>query len=82
MAPSNKFLQLAGKIAERDKPIFDTLLEFERTKKIRTKIRLDFTINKALASQFKKYCRDHSYSMSAKIEQAIRRVLQEEGEKR
>lgn len=78
MTPSNKFLELASKIAKRDKALFDALLEFEQTKKLRTKVRLDFTINKSLASQFRKYCKDHGYTMSAKVEQAMKRILEEE----
>ena len=76
--PSNKFLEIAGKIAEKNKPLFDTLTEFEKTKKIRTKTRLNFTIDKSTASRFKKFCRDKGYSMSAKVEQAIKQILEKE----
>jgi hypothetical protein len=69
---TNKFLRTARKVAERDKPVFDMLMEFEKTKKIRTKTRLNFTIDKTVAMQFKKYCRNNSYNMSAKIEEAMR----------
>jgi hypothetical protein len=71
---SNKFLRIAKKIARRDKEIFDALLEFEKTKKIRTKTRLNFTIDKAVASRFKKFCRDKGYNMSAKIEKAMEEI--------
>jgi len=74
---SNKFLKMAEKIARRDKEVFDALMEFEKTGKIRTKIRLNFTINKTIASQFKKFCRDKGYNMSAKIEQAIEKIVKE-----
>ncbi len=73
--PSNKFLQLAKKIAKKDKELFDTLIEFEQTKKIRTKTRLNFTINKSLASRFRKFCRQKGYNMSSKIEQAIQGMM-------
>ena len=69
---SNKFLKIAEKIAVKDKALFDTLIEFEKTKKIRTKERLNFTIDKSVAERFKKFCRDKGYNMSAKIEQAMR----------
>jgi hypothetical protein len=72
---SNKFIKIAEKIAERDKAVFDTLIEFEKTKRIRTKERLNFTIDKNLASQFKKMCREKSYNMSSKIEQAMKEIL-------
>lgn len=74
--PSNKFLEIARNIAERDKALFDTLTEFEKTKKIRTKTRLNFTIDKAVASRFKKFCRDKGFNMSAKIEQAIGKLIE------
>lgn len=75
--PSNKLTNLAKKIAERDKAVFNTLVEFEETKKIRTKTRLNFTIDKTTALQFKQYCRKHGYNMSAKIEQAMKEVVSE-----
>ena len=74
--PSNKFLKIARNIAERDKALFDTLTEFEKTKRIRTKTRLNFTIDKAIASRFKKFCRDKGFNMSAKIEQAIGNLVE------
>lgn len=73
--PSNKFLQLARKIAKKDKELFDTLIEFEQTKKLRTKTRLNFTIDRSLASQFRKFCRKKGYNMSSKIEQAIQEMM-------
>ena len=74
--PSSKFLKIAGKIAKRDKQVFDMLMEFEKTKKIRTKTRLNFTIDKTLAMKFKKFCREKGYNMSAKMEQAIEKLIQ------
>ncbi len=73
---SNKFQKVATKITKTDKELFNELLQFEKTKKIQTKIRLNFTIDKTTASQFKKYCRQKGYNMSAKIEQAINRIIQ------
>lgn len=75
---SNKFLKIAKDIAGKDKALFDTLIEFEKTKKIRTKTRLNFTIDKSIASRFKKFCRDKGFNMSAKIEQAIREMIKKE----
>lgn len=73
---STKFLKLAKTIAKRDKQAFDNLLEFEDTKKIRTKTRMDFTVDKAVAANFKKYCRDNGYNMSAKVEQLIKKFVE------
>ena len=71
----NKIQKMAKRIVREDKELFDTLMEFEKTKKIRNKTRLNFTINKSLASKFKKYCRDHGYNMSAKIENAMENLI-------
>ncbi len=75
---SNKFLEIAKNITKKDKEMFDTLIEFEKTKKIRTKTRLDFTIDRSIASRFKKFCKDKGYNMSAKIEQAMKDMLEKE----
>jgi len=73
---SNKFTDIAEKIAKDDKELFDTLTEFEKTKEIRTKTRLNFTIDKATASRFKKFCREKGYNMSAKVEQMIKKIVE------
>ena len=70
---SNKgFLGIAKNIVKKDKEGFDTLMEFEDTKRIRSKTRLNFTIDKNIASKFKKYCREKGYNMSARVEMMIR----------
>jgi len=73
--PSNKFIKKAHKIVERDKVVFDTLMEFERDKRIRTKTRLNFTIDKNIAAKFRKFCREKGYNMSSKIEQAMQDLI-------
>ena len=75
MAQSNKFLEKAKEVVKRDSAVFDTLTEFEETKKIRSKTRLNFTIDRAIAMNFKKSCREKGYNMSAKIEQAMRDII-------
>lgn len=72
---SNKFIKKAHEIAERDKIVFDTLMEFERDKRIRTKTRLNFTIDKNVAHKFKKHCREKGYNMSSKIEAAMSEIV-------
>jgi len=74
---STRFLKIAKKIVKRDKEVFDYLIEFEKTKKINTKTRLNFTIDKSIAFRFKKYCRNKGYNMSAKIEQAINKIIEQ-----
>ncbi len=76
---SDKFMDIAKNIAKKDKALFDTLIEFEKTKKIRTKTRLNFTIDKTIASRFKKLCREKGYNMSAKIEQVMKGIIEKEG---
>lgn len=72
---SNKFQKIAEKVAKRDKALFDSLIEFEKTGKVRTKTRLNFTIDNTVAERFKKYCRNNGYNMSAKIEQAMNKII-------
>jgi len=74
---SDKFLRIAKKVSQRDKELFETLMEFEKTKKIRTKVRLNFTIDKNIASRFKRYCREKGYNMSAKVEKAMEKLAAE-----
>jgi len=72
---SSKIVRIVRKIVREEKPAFDVLMEFEDTKCIQSKTRLNFTIDKALVAQFRRYCRKHGYSMSAKIEQAMQKMI-------
>ena len=72
MNKKEKIKKIVERIMKEDKALFDTLLEFEQTKKIRTKTRLNFTIDKSIADKFRRFCRNHGYNMSAKIEMAMR----------
>ena len=74
---SKKFLETADRILREKPEMFEALMEYERTKRIRTKERLNFTIDRSLASQFKKFCREHAYNMSAKVEQAMREMMKD-----
>jgi hypothetical protein len=71
---SNKIQKIAKRIVKEDKVLFDSLIEFENTKKIRSKTRLNFTIDKSLALKFRKFCKNKGYNMSAKIEQAMNEI--------
>ena len=75
---SSKFLEIADRIAKEDKELFNSLIEFEKTGKIRTKTRMNFTINRVLAEKFKKFYRNNGYNMSAKIEQSIRELIEKD----
>jgi hypothetical protein len=75
---SNKFLKIARIVARRDKALFDALMEFEETGRIRSKTRLNFTVDRSVASRFKKLCKNKGYNMSAKIEQAMTDALKKQ----
>jgi|TARA_Y100000031_G_C8143639_1_gene348827 hypothetical protein len=72
---SNKLLKIAREIVKKDKALFDSLMEFEKTGKIRTKARLNFTVDKNVAANFQKFCREQGYNMSAKIEKAMKDIM-------
>ena len=74
---STKFRKLAEKIVKRDKALFDALLEYEKTGKIKTKKRMNFTIDKNISRKFKQYCRLHGYNMSSKIEKAMQNIIRD-----
>lgn len=74
MNKKEKIQKIVERIIKEDKAIFDSLLEFEQTKKIRSKTRLNFTIDKSIADKFRKYCRNNGYNMSAKIEMAMKKI--------
>ena len=73
---STKIIKLAKKIAKRDKPIFDELINFEKTGKMHSKERVNFTIDKALIARFRKYCKEKGFIMSEKVESMIRNLLE------
>ena len=72
---NKKFQKIAKRIVEKDKDMFDALLEFEKTKRIRTKTRVNFTIEIGVVRKFRKFCREHGYNMSAKIEDAMEEII-------
>ncbi|MFA5141766.1 MAG: hypothetical protein WC471_02250 [Candidatus Woesearchaeota archaeon] len=73
--PSNKVLETADKIMKEDPQLFEALMEFEKTKSIRTKERLNFTIDRNVADRFKRLCKEQGYNMSAKIEQFMKEAV-------
>ncbi|HLD87212.1 MAG TPA: hypothetical protein VJB12_04040 [Candidatus Nanoarchaeia archaeon] len=76
MPSENKFLETADRILREKPQMFEALMEYERTKRIRTKQRLNFTVDRDIASKFKKFCKDRGYNMSAKVEQAMARLME------
>lgn len=54
---------------------FRTLEEFEKTGKVITKKRMNFTIDRELAKRFRDYCKDKGENMSSKIEECIKKMI-------
>jgi hypothetical protein len=75
---SRKFLQLAKIIAKRDRQVFEELMDYEKSGKVRTKERMNFTIDKNVAGQFKRRCRRKGLNMSATIENKMREIIEQE----
>ncbi|MBD3164600.1 hypothetical protein GF323_05330 [Candidatus Woesearchaeota archaeon] len=73
---SSRFMRIADRVAKQDKDMLDALVEFEKTGRIRTKERLNFTLDKGVASKFRKFCRNHGFNMSAKVEEAIKKMVE------
>ena len=76
MPSENKFTKIAKSVVEKNPHLFDSLMELEKTGKMRTKKRLNFTIDKNIAARFQEYCKHHRYSMSAKIEKAMEEIME------
>lgn len=71
----SKFVKRAEEILEKHPGMFDALLEFEKTGKIKTKSRANFTIDRTLLRRFRRYCKENHINMSAMIEDFIRKKL-------
>lgn len=72
----SSIVKLAQQISRRDKETFDSLIDFEKTKRLHSKTRLNFTVDRAIAQRFRKHCKENSINMSAKIEQMMKEALQ------
>ncbi|MBS3145654.1 hypothetical protein J4414_02530 [Candidatus Woesearchaeota archaeon] len=80
MPRNKKTLYDYGKEGIKEHPeLFEALLEFERTGKLKKpnpKTRANFTIDSNVLKQFRKYCQDKGFKMSALIEKFIKRTLE------
>ena len=74
---SDKFMKIAKNTLKKHKEVFDALMEYEKTGKIRSKTRMNFTVDKSLAVNFKKHCEEKGYNMSSKIEKAMMEIVRE-----
>ena len=68
---SRKLLKIAKKIVKHRRDY----RRRQAKKSNSTKTRLNFTIDKAIAAQFKNFCKEEGYNMSAKIEKAIKDII-------
>ena len=71
----SKFLKNALKIIEEKPAGFKALEEFEQTGKVITKTRLNFTIDRVLAKEFRDYCKKNNINMSEQIENLLKNYL-------
>jgi len=74
-SPKSKFLETALRIIEEKPAGFRALEEFEKTGKTITKTRLNFTIDRETAREFREYCRKHKLNMSELVEDLIKKRL-------
>ncbi|QQG38814.1 MAG: hypothetical protein HYS32_04430 [Candidatus Woesearchaeota archaeon] len=74
----SKIAKYAKESVKEHPEIFEALLEFERTGKIqrpKNKKRANFTIDIKLLKEFQKYCKEHGYKMSTRIEKLVENEL-------
>lgn len=67
--------KIAKKILKENPEVFESLMEFERTQRVATKERANFTIDKTLLNKFRNYCKSKGYNMSALVENFIMHTL-------
>lgn len=72
VSQKSRFLKKAMKIIDENPSIFKALEEFEKTGKIITKKRLNFTIDRETANKFRDYCKKNKLNMSKIIEDLIK----------
>ncbi|MBI2106075.1 hypothetical protein HYT56_04530 [Candidatus Woesearchaeota archaeon] len=75
MPSQSKFLRNALRIIKEKPSGFKALEEFEKTGKTITKTRLNFTIDRTLAKEFRDYCKKHRINMSELVESLIKKNL-------
>lgn len=72
VSQKSKFLKKAMKIIDNNPSVFKALEEFEKTGKLITKKRLNFTIDREIAKKFRDYCKKNNINMSEIIEDFIK----------
>ncbi len=75
MPSQSKFLSRAMQLMEEKGSALKALEEFEKTGKTITKARLNFTIDREIAREFRDYCRKHHLNMSELVEKMIKNKI-------
>ena len=78
MKKQKTFFDKAKKVIEKNQDMLTVFEEFDRTGKFRKrtyKIRPSFTIDEDLFNRYRNYCKKNGISMSAKIENFIKKEL-------
>lgn len=70
-----EFQKRIKKIIKEHASVFKALEEFEKTGELKTKKRMNFTIDRELSKQFREYCNKHNINMSKFIEESIRKTI-------
>ena len=77
---SFNIVEYARQAVKEHPEVFEALLEYERTGKLRKpnpKKRANFTIDAKLLRVYRQWCKKQSYSMSARIEKFIGSEVEE-----
>ena len=69
----NKFANEALKIIKEHPGVFKALEDFEKTGRLTTKSRLNFTIDSEVARKFRNYCKKCNCNMSKIVENLIKK---------
>ena len=81
MAEQKTFFDKAKKVIEKNQDMLAVFEEFDRTGKFRKrtyKTRPSFTIDEDLFNRYRNYCKKNGISMSARIENFIKKELEQE----
>lgn len=73
-----KVFELAKRLPEVMPEPFRALEEYDQTHKLRrwdNKVRVNFTIDPVVYSQFKFYCEKHGHKMSTVVERLVKKAL-------
>jgi hypothetical protein len=72
MESQSKALKAALRVIKEKPGVFKALEEFEKTGKAVTRTRLNFTIDREIARQFREYCIKNHINMSKAVEDTIK----------